>query len=46
VNWLNNIVACYPHVGTVETQKPQNTRNNRSTSVYCSLLGNTSLIAM
>jgi hypothetical protein len=26
------IVACLPHAGIVEVQKPRNTRNNRSTS--------------
>jgi hypothetical protein len=39
--WFTS-VACFPHAGTVETQKLE-THNNKSTSVYCSFPGNVSL---
>jgi hypothetical protein len=34
------IVAYLPLAGALETQKPRKVRNNRRTSVCCSLLGN------
>jgi hypothetical protein len=34
------IAAYLPHARAVETQKPRKTRDNRSTTAYCSLLGN------
>jgi hypothetical protein len=39
INWFD-IGAYLPKARTVKPQKPRNARNNRSTSVYCSLLGN------